>query len=979
MAAAPRRVLVPCALLLLSLVALTPPVVDASSAQSEVEPNSTAAQATALPSAATVLGELSCNADPSDWFVVEVSVGEEINLSLEQMGGLDADLEAHLQLPDGTVDVPFSHSPYRYEALSVLAPADGPIDIRVHCVGGAGAYLLSVDVAPVPILLDGQSVGGSLSNSSYRVMDFYRVWLDASAGSAQRLTASMDKEGLGGAPAYLELRVLHQESFESRFQWVDLSWGSATFEQVNATATEPGWYYLRVNAYNGAGTYLLQLSVATVSTDGDNLPPTAPLPWGQQQVSGTLHQDRDRQDRFGVELAAGEGVRAHLSITVAHPSIFRLVLLDPQGGKVAVADTWSGAMPTNEATLLATAPAAGLHTLVAEARWCVQSDDADAIDQSQASGAYVVTILADGADHPPRAVALVPPLTLQEDLPRSLDVGRYVTDDDLAQGDTLDLKATTDGPLQLQVEGLQLTVQPAPQWSGGSTIELQVRDSLQRSLVLQVSVLVLPRPDPPVLSTTDLPTVALPDDGTLLLPSLLPLASDPDLGEQGALQWEAHSGDPALEVVLLQDATPRLRAVTPLIGTVVTYTVRDPSGASASVQQAVVVVHANSAPIAVASSLLVSLPEEGSLLLPYGTLVTDEEDPQLHWSWQVQGSLGVEATAEGLRLVGPSNVSGLQRLHLVAADRTGAQAGLTVLAQVTAQPDAPVLVLRQPAIPPVLTPGALFSPAVAAVDSDLDHLTFRWQLDGTEIAAGAQGSVALRLWTLGPHRVVVTILDPSGASVSTDWELLVAAAPVGHTAAPPPPQLPSASESVAQVSAAAPTIVALSGLWWLAMMAASENVRFLSLKLLLLPLFTKLRPEEVLDHFTRGRIFGMIEDHPGINYTTIRKRLGLANGTLTHHLATLERQEYVRAEYDGLYKRFYPMHAPVLAPDTELSQLQADLLAALGRLPGISQSALSKELGVSKRVVHYHIHQLLAAHLVRVENAGRHQRLFAVG
>jgi hypothetical protein len=83
-------------------------------------------------------------------------------------------------------------------------------------------------------------------------------------------------------------------------------------------------------------------------------------------------------------------------------------------------------------------------------------------------------------------------------------------------------------------------------------------------------------------------------------------------------------------------------------------------------------------------------------------------------------------------------------------------------------------------------------------------------------------------------------------------------------------------------------------------------------KFLVIPLYTKIRREEVLDHFTRGRIYGMIESSPGVHYTLIKKKVGVGNGTLTYHLSTLEREGFIRAEivsYDDFISSGGSIHA----------------------------------------------------------------------
>src|SRR2546422_667386 len=99
------------------------------------------------------------------------------------------------------------------------------------------------------------------------------------------------------------------------------------------------------------------------------------------------------------------------------------------------------------------------------------------------------------------------------------------------------------------------------------------------------------------------------------------------------------------------------------------------------------------------------------------------------------------------------------------------------------------------------------------------------------------------------------------------------------------------------------------------------------------PLYTRLKKEEVLDHFVRGQVFGVIKTEPGTHFTEIRDNLGLSNGTLSYHLRTLEVAGFIRSEREGMYKRFFAADAQSDrgGEGIRLSTLQKSLVEILPR------------------------------------------------
>jgi predicted transcriptional regulator len=146
--------------------------------------------------------------------------------------------------------------------------------------------------------------------------------------------------------------------------------------------------------------------------------------------------------------------------------------------------------------------------------------------------------------------------------------------------------------------------------------------------------------------------------------------------------------------------------------------------------------------------------------------------------------------------------------------------------------------------------------------------------------------------------------------------------------------------------------------------------------LLFLPLYSKIKPEEVLDRFIRGKILGYIRANPGCHYNLIKQDLKLHNGTLIHHLDTLERNGFVKSARDGLLRRFFPGNQKIPLGRFYMSPIQESMSRYIREHPGVSQAELTRGLYLEPHLVRYHIRVLKEASILRVEEAGRRTKLF---
>jgi DNA-binding MarR family transcriptional regulator len=160
----------------------------------------------------------------------------------------------------------------------------------------------------------------------------------------------------------------------------------------------------------------------------------------------------------------------------------------------------------------------------------------------------------------------------------------------------------------------------------------------------------------------------------------------------------------------------------------------------------------------------------------------------------------------------------------------------------------------------------------------------------------------------------------------------------------------------------------------------SGRYKFLFLFTLLLPLYSRIQKEDVLDQFVRGQIYGFIKTNPGAHYNQILRQVGVKNGTLSYHLGILEKTELIQSRREGLkYRAFYPtgMNFPK-AERFRLTDLQIQIIGSIRDNPGLTQKEIARLLGRKPQTINYNIKVLDQANLISVIKAGRKTTCFPV-
>ena len=158
----------------------------------------------------------------------------------------------------------------------------------------------------------------------------------------------------------------------------------------------------------------------------------------------------------------------------------------------------------------------------------------------------------------------------------------------------------------------------------------------------------------------------------------------------------------------------------------------------------------------------------------------------------------------------------------------------------------------------------------------------------------------------------------------------------------------------------------------------SENLKYLTYKFFI-PLYSRLQKDTLADEPTRQNLLKHIYSRPGANFTELKERFGLHNGTLAHHINILENHEIIVSQRSGRQRLFFPFGSTNKANiRTSLitNETQKEIIGIVKDNPGITQSMISKRLDVSRQKINYHVNSLVTNSILNIEKQGRITRLY---
>lgn len=103
------------------------------------------------------------------------------------------------------------------------------------------------------------------------------------------------------------------------------------------------------------------------------------------------------------------------------------------------------------------------------------------------------------------------------------------------------------------------------------------------------------------------------------------------------------------------------------------------------------------------------------------------------------------------------------------------------------------------------------------------------------------------------------------------------------------------------------------------------------------------------------------------------KKIGVGNGTLSHHLHMLEKMDLIKSRREGMrYRAFYLTNMKF--PKTgrfRFTELQTSIINAINKNDGISQKEIVDSLKQKKQTINYNIKLLQRNGIISLEKKGR--------
>lgn len=211
--------------------------------------------------------------------------------------------------------------------------------------------------------------------------------------------------------------------------------------------------------------------------------------------------------------------------------------------------------------------------------------------------------------------------------------------------------------------------------------------------------------------------------------------------------------------------------------------------------------------------------------------------------------------------------------------------------------------------------------------------------------------------------------------------ILSAQPPLAEIAAPfTPPDAPSTMGEAREPVPPAPAAVqaaAATGLLWLVLERLGLGRAMIGAGALL---YSRLAPNELLDHERRERVVSLVRARPGIGPQEIGKALGMNWGVTSYHLDRLEGAGLLTSQRVGQHRCYFVPGAVPRDAQAKVGLFRGDTTRRVAELvrekPGIGQSELAAALGLSASATSKQLSRLEKEALVRREASGNGMRLF---
>lgn len=150
--------------------------------------------------------------------------------------------------------------------------------------------------------------------------------------------------------------------------------------------------------------------------------------------------------------------------------------------------------------------------------------------------------------------------------------------------------------------------------------------------------------------------------------------------------------------------------------------------------------------------------------------------------------------------------------------------------------------------------------------------------------------------------------------------------------------------------------------------------------LVILPLYTRLAPSEMLDNKARNNVYEHVRANPGAHPSGIASALHLGWGTVVYHLARLEETQLVTCKAAHHRKCYFvvgsDMNSDARSAVAAMAHEKAKLIVqTIRNAPGITQKNMAEKVGMSQALASWHVKRLVESGVVLTHREGRSNAL----
>jgi len=131
----------------------------------------------------------------------------------------------------------------------------------------------------------------------------------------------------------------------------------------------------------------------------------------------------------------------------------------------------------------------------------------------------------------------------------------------------------------------------------------------------------------------------------------------------------------------------------------------------------------------------------------------------------------------------------------------------------------------------------------------------------------------------------------------------------------------------------------------------------------------EMGPEEVLENFTRGQVYGYICGKVVTHYNEIRSDLGLNNGSAAYHLNVLERSGLVHSVKKGHSRYFYVGKLPDGFLTDDSTEMEKEIIETL-KGTELTNGQIAQKVGKAASTVSHHVKKLRTKGIIEAERRG---------